>query len=323
MFGWLRRSLRPIRWLAAAAIITAALISCASGEDSTGRQAITVFAAASLTEAFTELAGAFEEERPGLSVKLNFDGSQRLRFQLEHGARAEVFASADRKQMDRARDSGLLATEIIDFASNRLVLIVPDSDSGAEIDEGVKSLSHSTAKVGTGVESLADLSRKGVKLALAHPEAPVGRYSRTLIHRIAEDTRFGAEYAGSVLKNVVTEEPNVRSVLQKVVLGEVDAGFVYYSDVQVASDISVIQLPDEANVLAGYTVAALKNSDWAEFAEAFIDFILSEPGQGILSDHGFGPPISASQSRRPGSREDGIALMVNNDARPGPVSWAK
>ena len=140
MFGWLTRRLRPIRWPAAAAIIVATFAGCADGEGSGGRQALTVFAAASLTEAFTELAGAFEEEHSRSSIKLNFDGSQRLRFQLEHGARADVFASADQKQMDRARASGLLTSGVAEFASNRLVLIVPNADTGGELDEAIKSL---------------------------------------------------------------------------------------------------------------------------------------------------------------------------------------
>ena len=153
-------------------------------------------------------------------------------------------------------------------------------------------------RAGTAVESIADLSRKGVKLALAQPEVPAGRYSRILIQRLAADAHFGPEYATSVLANVVTEEPNVRNVLQKVALGEVDAGFVYYSDIQVASDISVIELPDVVNVVANYTVATLKNSGRQQLTEAFIDFILSGTGQAILRDHGFVPPVPGVQSQR-------------------------
>ena len=131
--------MKALRWSVAAAIIMAALNGCTGGEESGGRPALTVFAAASLTEAFTELGVAFEGEHPGSSVKLNLDGSQRLRFQMEHGARADVFASADQKQMDRARESGLLTGDIVEFASNRLVLIVPHSGTGGQLDEEVGS----------------------------------------------------------------------------------------------------------------------------------------------------------------------------------------
>ena len=294
MFGWLIRAYKPIRWPTAAAIIMITLTGCAGGEDSGGRRALTVFAAASLTEAFTELAATFEGEHPGSSLALNFDGSQRLRFQLEHGAQADVFASADQKQMDRARESGLLAGEDVEFTSNSLVLIVPKVGTATEL-----------------VDSLSDLSRKGVKLALAQPEVPAGRYSRIAIQRLAADPRFGPEYARQVLANLVTEEPNVRNVLQKVGLGEVDAGLVYYSDVQVASDISVIQVPDEANVVASYAVAALKNSDQPEAADAFIDFVLSGTGQEILRNHGFGAPEQALRSLHPNSTKAGAAELTD------------
>ena len=268
---------------------------------------LTVFAAASLTEAFRELGAAFQKERPGSTVELNFDGSQRLRFQLEHGARADVFASADRKQMGRARESGLLNSEIVEFASNRLVLVVPNSGTIAEESDRDESSRFGNSGVGTPVGSLADLSRMGVKLALANPEVPAGSYSRILLQRMAMDPRYGPEYARSVLANVVTEDPNVRNVLQRVELGEVDAGIVYYSDIQVASDVSVIQVPDEVNVVAGYTMAALRNSDQPEAAHAFISFISSVAGQRILQDHGFEPPVQVIQSQSPSSKKAGAS----------------
>lgn len=289
MFRWLIWALNPIRWPGASVIIMVALTGCAGGENPVGRQTLTVFAASSLTEAFTELGEAFEAERPGSSVALNFDGSQRLRFQLEHGAQADVFASADQKQMDRARESGLLTSRIVEFASNRLVLIVPNSSLNDQVGEEAE----------TAVKSLADLARKGVKLAFAQTEVPAGSYSRMVIQRMAAVPRFGPEYAESVLGNLVTEEPNVRNVLQKVALGEVDAGFVYYSDALVASDISMIQVPDEVSVVASYTVASLKNSNQPEATNAFIDFILSSAGQEILIRHGFGVPVQASQRPPP------------------------
>ena len=305
MFYWLIQALRPVRWLIVPTIIMATLTGCASGEDPSGRKAITVFAAASLTEAFTELGAAFQKVHPESSVELNFDGSQRLRFQLEHGAQADVFASADRKQMDRARESGSLTGEIVEFASNRLVLVVPDTGTTAELSQGIESSRLGNLGGGAPVESFSDLSRKGVKLALAHPEVPAGSYSRMLIQRMAEDPRYGPEYASSLLANVVTEEPNVRNVLQKVVLGEVDAGFVYLSDARVASDITVIQAPDGAEVVASYTVAALNNSDQPEAADTFISFISSRTGQSILRNHGFGPPAPALDYQYPSSKKAG------------------
>ena len=297
MLRQMSQGLMLMRWPLASTIILAALAGCSSGSQSGGQGTLTVFAAASLTEAFTELVDAFERQHPGSSVELNFDGSQRLRFQLEHGAQADVFVSADLKQMDRALVSGLLASEIVEFASNRLVLIVPNPASQDQLNQAVRSSRSGAPGVGTAVGSLADLSRKGVKLALAQPEVPAGNYSRILIRQLAQDPRFGLEYTLQVLANVVTEEPNVRSVLNKVVLGEVDAGLVYYSDAQTASDISVIPVPSENNVLASYTVAALRSSDQPDVAVSFIGFIMSAVGQGILGDHAFGPPVPTPQTR--------------------------
>ena len=287
--------MKIVRQLVASTMILAALAGCAGGAQSNGRGRLTVFAAASLTEAFTELVDAFEREHPGSSVELNFDGSQRLRFQLEHGAQADVFVSADLKQMDRALASGLLASEIVEFASNRLALIVPRPASHDQQNEDVSSSSRS-ARFGTAVGSLADLAGKGVKLALAQPEVPAGNYSRALIQQLAEDPQFGPEYARRVLANVVTEESNVRHVVQKVMLGEVDAGLVYHSDAQTASNISVIPVPKEANVVASHTVASLRNSDQPNMAEAFVGFLMSAVGQGILHDHAFGAPAAIPQS---------------------------
>ncbi len=267
----------------AAALIVAVMLTGCSSEGPGDRQRITVFAASSLTEAFTELANVFEEEYPGSSVMLNFDGSQRLRFQLEHGARADVFASADQRQMELAQDADLLAGDVVNFASNRLVIVVPKSETEA----GGMPV----------VQSVGDLSSEGVKLALAHEEVPAGRYAREVIQRMAAEPSLGPEYADSVLANVVTDEPNVRNVLQKVALGEVDAGFVYYSDAMVAPDVSVIQVPDEAGVAAAYTIAVLDSSDSPGDAQDFIGYVMSGAGQYILRRHGFETPAQAGATQ--------------------------
>lgn len=286
MLRWLTRGSALTRRCAAAAIVAFMLTGCGGGQDSGVGQQITVFAASSLTEAFTEVAAAFQEEYPGSSVVLNFDGSQRLRFQLEHGAGADVFASADQRQMQLAQDAGLLAGDAVNFASNRLVIVVPKSETAAIPNDGSEPL----------VESAADLSRKGVKLALAQAEVPAGSYARAVIQRMSADPNLGPGYADRVLANLVTEEPNVRNVLQKVALGEVDAGFVYYSDAQVAPDVSVIRVPDEASVEAAYTIAALGGSAQPEATADFVSFILSGPGQEILRSLGFGPPTGESNA---------------------------
>ena len=286
MLRWLTRSPALTRRCVAAAIIAVMLTGCGGDQDSGVGQQLTVFAASSLTEAFTEVAAAFQDEYPGSSVVLNFDGSQRLRFQLEHGAGADVFASADQRQMQLAQDAGLLAGDAVNFASNQLVIVVPKSESAAKTANGDGPL----------VESAADLSRKGVKLALAQAEVPAGSYARAVIQRMSQDPSLGPGYAASVLANLVTDEPNVRNVLQKVALGEVDAGFVYYSDAQVVPNVSVIQVPDQASVEAAYTIAVLEDSGQPDGAQDFVGFILSGPGQEILRSHGFGAPTGESNA---------------------------
>lgn len=249
-----------------------------------------VFAAASLANAFPDIAEAFQQALPSVSVNFNFAGSQRLRTQLEFGAGADVFASADEKQMDLAQGSGLLSGRAVPFASNRLVVIVPKgSTGGASTRSGA-------------VRELKDLGREGVKLALAVPEVPAGGYARAVITKLAVDSdSFGRSYEERVLANVVSLEHNVRGVVQKVMLDEVDAGMVYWTDARtdyVADRVRVIPIPEDATVAATYPVAVLADSSRPALAAAFVQFLLSEQGQAILKRHGFGPPHQSKVGAR-------------------------
>ena len=229
MLRTLTRVLRSVRVAAFTLIVLATAAGCSAGVASDSPEPLTVFAAVSLTEAFSEMASAFESAHSEVSVDLNFAGSQRLRVQLEHGARADVFASADTRQMDLAQASGLISGEVVNFASNRLVIIAPKAPAPPR---GVPSPNRLDS--GAPVRTVNDMARDGVKVALAQREVPAGGYARAVIEKMAEDPRFGPDYARRVLANVVSEEPNVRSVLQKVILGEADAGIVYSSDAQIA-----------------------------------------------------------------------------------------
>jgi len=264
-----------------AAVVLATAVACSASGGSGNGETLTVFAASSLTEAFSALAGAFEAANPGTSVELNFSGSQRLRVQLEHGAGADVYASADGRQMDMAQTFGLLHGEQVDFASNSMVVAVSPRAAGKPENPEAD---------GSGIRSLSDLAGEGVKLALAHPEVPAGVYSRRVIENLAQDPHFGPSFLERVLDNVVSEEPNVRSVLQKVALGEVDAGIVYLTDAGVAPDLSMIPVPDWANLAATYPAAVLRNESQRSIADAFLRFLTSPQGQTILQNHGFGPP---------------------------------
>ncbi len=237
-----------------------------------------VFAAASLADAFGDLARRLEQQRPGLAVRVDLGGSQALAMQIEQGASADVFASADDRWMDHVRDLGLLQGESAIFARNRLVVIVPRANPAR-------------------IRRLQDLARAGVKLVLGADAVPVGRYARLALRNLARDPALGADFAEHALRNVVSEEENVKSVVGKVQLGEADAGIVYRSDVTpgVAPDLEVIDVPADADVVASYPIARLKAGREPGAARAFVDLVLSSEGQQVLARHGFLP---AAETRR-------------------------
>ena len=253
------------------------LLACAPAGQRSGdaESALTVFAAASLSESFQALAAAFEDEYPDVRVAFNFAGSQTLRTQLEHGAEADVFASANWQHMAQVKESGLLGSAPEYFAANRLAVAVPvDSDA---------------------VQALADLARPGVSIAIAAEEVPAGAYTRESLDLLAASDAFPGDYASAVLSNVVTNETSVRGVAQKVALGEVDAGIVYETDAlaaQYAHAIRTLEIPLQFNPAAQYPIAALSTAHALETALEFIKFVQGDSGQAILREHGFVPPAN-------------------------------
>jgi molybdate transport system substrate-binding protein len=265
------------------------VISVTAGIGCTTTSSLTVYAASSLTEAFTEISAAFEEKHPGLSVTLNFAGSQQLRTQLQHGAKADVFATADPNQMEVAIASNLILGLPTNFASNRVVVIVPlERKLEKHADDPIND------KTDDSVKNLHDLAHKGIKLVIALPEVPIGRYGRIVLEKMEADPLFGRGYAELVLANIVSQEFNVRHVVQKVALGEADAGIVYWTDATAAPlsiKLKMIPIPDRLNVIASYSVAQLKETQQPELSDAFIKFVQSEPSQQILRTHRFGPAV--------------------------------
>jgi molybdate transport system substrate-binding protein len=231
--------------------------------------ALIVFAAASLTDAFKEIGAAFEAANPGTSVTFNFAGSQTLRTQIEEGAPADVFASANTDQMDVLLADGMIAPDAPRiFLANQLVVILPP---------------HNPATV----RSLRDLGRAGIKLDLAAADVPVGAYARQTLEKM--NATFGGGFEARVLANVVSEEDNVKQVVTKVQLGEADAGIVYTSDAMAAPDVGRIAIPADLNVIAQYPIAPLGHAGNPVLAEAFAEYVLSADGQAILTKWGFQP----------------------------------
>jgi molybdate transport system substrate-binding protein len=246
---------------------TSAADGVSSEADAPG--ALTVFAAASLQDAFRIQGKAFEERRPDVRLAFNFASSRALRVQIEEGAEADVFASASTRETDALCAEGLLAGDPIVFATNVLTIVVAPGNPA-------------------GIQTARDLARPGLTLVLAAEEVPAGEYARTSIHKMA--TKLGPAFEEAVLGNVVSNEDSVRQVLAKVALGEADAGIVYVSDVTAAPDLQTIPIPMEHNTVAEYPIAVLAGSARMDLAEAFVDIVLSNDGQRVLREWGFLPP---------------------------------
>ena len=255
-----------------AAIILCITAGCGNGNGN--ETVITVYAAASLTDAFRDIAREFESRNPSVEVKLNFAGSQRLRSQLELGAAADVFASADELQMALAEESGLIAGSSRPFAGASLAVI---ASTDSEINDA------------------SDIAVPGVKLVLAHQSVPAGQYSRRLLARLSEpDSALGADFAVRTLANVVSEETSVKFVEQKVILGQADAGIVYQPGALTAGATGAARellLPPEADtVRALFPIAVIRESGEPEWAQEFVQFMFSPAAQDILAGYGFQAP---------------------------------
>jgi len=232
---------------------------------------LTVFAASSLTDAFKEIGTVFEGQK-SVAVALNFGASSQLRTQLQQGAVADVFASADQAQMDNARNDGSISGADVIFTRNRLVVITPKDNPGK-------------------LQSAADIAKPGIRFVTAAPEVPVGVYTQNMFDRMSQIDMFGSDFKDRANANIVSREPNVRQVVAKVQLGEADAAVVYLSDVTPSSapDLLVIPIPDDLNTLAAYPIALVTNGPQLELGQSFIDLVLAPTGQSILQKWGFIP----------------------------------
>ncbi|MFD4373839.1 molybdate ABC transporter substrate-binding protein [Streptomyces sp. NPDC058486] len=270
----------PARRRTAAAVLTAALLvplaacssddtkkdtagSTASGSPASGSASgapaanLTVLAAASLTDVFRTAGAAYEKAHPGTKVTFSFAGSQELVAQVSQGSPADVLVTADTKSMDKVKAD--TSTPAI-IAKNRLVIATGEGNPHK-------------------IDDLKDLADTKLKVVLAAPEVPAGKYSQKILD------------AQKITVKAVSQEPNVRAVLSKVELGEADAGLVYKTDAASAADkVDAVEIPDAQNAVAQYPAATLKDSKNAEAATAFVTWLSSPEGQKILQDAGFQKP---------------------------------
>jgi molybdate transport system substrate-binding protein len=250
--------------LAAVLAVAALTLAACGGDDNSGGSSgaqspseIKVFAAASLTAAFTKIGEDFTAANGATKVTFNFAGSQALATQIQQGAPADVFASADIPNMDKVKD--LVGTPQ-NFASNQLQIVVEKGNP-------------------KGVKGLEDLANPDLKVVLAAPEVPAGRYAAEALGK------------ANVTVKPVSQEDNVKAVVNKVALGEADAGIVYVTDVTAGGDkVEGVDIPEDLNVLATYPIATVKASKAQDKAQAFMDLVLSDQGQQVLKQYGFLPP---------------------------------
>jgi len=227
---------------------------------------LNVFAAASLTKSFGAIKAQYTKAHPNVNITYNFNGSQLLAQQIISGAKADVFASADQANM--AKVASLVNNPQV-FVKNRITVIVPANNPA-------------------NITSLKDLSRKGIKLVLAAPAVPIGAYALKVLDKLGQSPQYGPAYESEVKANVVSQEENVTSVVQKVQLGEADAGIVYVTDASsAAGKVKLIDIPDQFNLIAQYPIATTKSSANAAAAQDFVNYILSSDGQAVLAKYGF------------------------------------
>lgn len=232
---------------------------------------LTIFGAASLKSALEAATSTYETAVPETTLTLSTDSSSTLATQIEQGAPADVFLSADTAQPARLVEGGFAGGGAVTFATNKLTIIVPSDNPG-------------------DVRTPADLAKPGVRIIAAGDEVPITRYARQLVDNLAGESGYPADFAAAYAANIASREDNVKAVVAKVELGEGDAGIVYVTDARASAKVTAVDVPDEANVPAAYAGIVVKASPDQIAAKAFLDWLAGPAGQSILASFGFGPP---------------------------------
>ncbi len=232
---------------------------------------LTIFAAASLRNMLAEAETAYEAANPGTTLTVSTDSSAALETQIEQGAPADVFLSADTTNPQKLVDGGLASGEAIPFAGNKLTVIVP-TDNPA------------------GIRSPTDLAKPGLRIIAAGDEVPITKYATRLVENLAAEADDPEGFAAAYAANVASKEDNVSAIVSKIELGEGDAGIVYVTDAATSDEVTSIEVADAANVPATYAGVVVGESPNQDAAAAFLDWLAGLEGQAILSSFGFLPP---------------------------------
>lgn len=233
--------------------------------------ALTIFAAASLKNALGEVKTAYETDHPGATLTIATNSSAALETQIEQGAPADVFLSADTTNPQKLVDDGLADGDAVVFAGNKLTLITPLDNPG-------------------GLSAPFDLAKHGVRIVAAGDGVPITKYATQVVENLAGEAGAPADFAAAYAANIVSKEDNVAAVRAKIELGEGDAALVYVTDAAASDKVAPIEVPDSANVPASYAGVVVKASSNVAPAHAFLDWLAGPNGQAILAEFGFLPP---------------------------------
>ena len=234
---------------------------------------LTIYGASSLKAALTKAEAAFMTANPGVTVTISTDSSSTLETQIEQGAPADVFLSADTTNPGKLVTKGLAAGNPVNFAGNLLTVIVPTANPA-------------------GIASPADLAKTGVKVIAAGATVPITKYATMLVANLAKEAGYPANFVAAYDANVVSQEDNVAAVVSKIALGEGDAAICYVTDAKTSAQVTAIAVPADANVPATYAGVVVKASRNAAAAQAFLGWFAGPDGQEILASFGFLPPPS-------------------------------
>jgi molybdate transport system substrate-binding protein len=255
----------------ASAAAPAAPATATSAAPSAASARLTIYGAASLKGVLDKVKTAYETANPGTTLTISTDSSATLETQIEQGAPADVFLSADATNPRKLVDKGLAAGPAVDFAGNKLTVIVPTANPA-------------------GIKTPADLAKQGIKVIAAGDAVPITKYAAQLVANLAKESGYPTDFVAAYTANIASREDNVKAVVAKIELGEGDAAIVYVTDAKASTNVAPIDVPATANVPATYAGVVVKASANASSAQAFLDWFAGPDGQAILAGFGFLPP---------------------------------